>query len=106
MVSGGKGKQVSGGYEQQMTVTEEDSEDEGLKTRDLIIPGSDQLRFGTFDTMEIRMLSSIHMDDSARVVINEYGSNFEKSKSDPLNTIEAKISMRIAGPSFFFWRIT
>lgn len=85
-----------------MTVTEEDSEDEGLKIEDLIIPGCDQLRFGTFDTMEIRMLSSIQMDNSARVVINEYGSNFVKSKSDPLTTIEAKKTIYENNGSKFF----
>jgi transposase-like protein len=64
-----------------------------LKIGDLITPGSNQLRFGSFDTVEIRMLSIINVDDTARVVINEYGSNFEKSKSDPLTIIEANKSI-------------
>jgi hypothetical protein len=63
-----------------MVDTKEESEDEVLKIGDLITPGSNQLRFGSFDTVEIRMLSIINVDDTARVVINEYGSNFEKSK--------------------------
>jgi hypothetical protein len=90
-----KGKQVAGeGYYQneakQMARNDDDSEDEGLKIGNLIEPGSDQLRFGNFDHMEVRMLTSIHFDDAARIVINEYGSNMEKFKSDPLATIEAK----------------
>jgi len=107
-VTGGKGKQVIGESTHQVTNTEEDSEDEGLKIGDPIIAGSDQLRFDTFDTLEIKMLSSIHMDDSAQVVINEYGSNLEKSKSDPFATIEAKNSICDSSRSKFFltWRIT
>lgn len=91
----GKGKQVSGeGYYQnetkQMSGNDDDNEDEGLKIGDLIEPGSDQLRFGNFDHMEVRLLTSNHFDDTVRTVINEYGSNMEKFKSDPLATIEAK----------------
>jgi hypothetical protein len=46
---------------------------------DLVVPGCEQLRFGNFDTTELR-----------KVVINEYGSNFMKYKQDPLVSIEAK----------------
>ena len=69
---------------------DEDSEDEGLKMGDLIVPGSDQLRFDIFENLDIRMLSSIIVNDSSHTVINEYGSNLQKSKHDPLTTIEAK----------------
>ena len=48
-----------------------DSEDEGLKIGDLIVPGFEQLRFGTFDNLELRMLSSIFVEDSSHTVINE-----------------------------------
>lgn len=53
VVSDGKERQVSAEYTQQMVGTKEESEDKGLKIEDLITPGSDQLRFGSFDTMEI-----------------------------------------------------
>lgn len=50
-----------------------------MKMGDLVVHGSEQLRFGSFGTMELR-----------KVIINEYGSNFMKYKQDPLVTIEAK----------------
>jgi hypothetical protein len=43
--------------------------------------------------MEIKMLTSINVDESAQVVINEYGSNLKKYKLDPLTTIEANNSI-------------
>jgi hypothetical protein len=58
----GKGKRVSGGCfqkEQQQACLEEDSEDEALLMGDLVVPGSEQLRFGNFDPVEIRTASCI-----------------------------------------------
>jgi hypothetical protein len=102
MVTDGKYKQVFSECSQQVSGTNEDSEDEGLKIGDLITPGSDQLIFGSFDTMEIKMLTSINVDESAQVVINEYGSNLKKYKLDPLTTIEAKNSIcESSRPKFF-----
>jgi hypothetical protein len=78
-----KGKQVTGNDSgignQQHNVSEEDSEDESFLMGDLVVPGSEQLRFGNFEITELR-----------KVVINEYGSNFMKYKQDPLVSIEAK----------------
>jgi hypothetical protein len=78
-----KGKQAtgndSGTGNQQHDVPEEDSEDESLLMGDLVVPGSEQLRFGNFEITELK-----------KVVINEYGSNFMKYKQDPLVSIEAK----------------
>jgi len=81
---------------------DEYSEDEGLKMGDLIVPGSDQLRFGIFENLDIRMLSSIIVNDSSHTVINEYGSNLQKSKHDPLTTIEAKDALHGCKRSEFF----
>ena len=44
---------------------------------DLIAPGADHLRFGSFNTLEL-----------GKVTINEYGSNFMKYKQDPLVTVD------------------
>jgi hypothetical protein len=77
-----KGKQVTGngsGIGNQQHTVSEDSEDESILMGDLVVPGCEQLRFGNFDTTELR-----------KVVINEYGSNFMKYKQDPLVSIEAK----------------
>jgi hypothetical protein len=87
-----KGKQVSvdcSGQKKTQALgnNDEDSEDEGLRMGDLIIPESDQLRFGTFENLEIRMLSNIFVNESSHTVINEYGSNLQKSKHDPLTAI-------------------
>lgn len=57
---------------------------------DLIIPGCDQLKFGNFDNVEIRRLSCLYFNDNSSSMINEYGSNMERSKMDPLVAIEAK----------------
>lgn len=38
------------------------SEDEGLKIGDLIVPRSDQLRFGNFDSVGIKKVSCIAVD--------------------------------------------
>lgn len=60
-VNGGKGKQVNAECSQkviqQQPCSDEDSEDEGLKIGDLVVPRSDQLRFGNFDTLELRKIS-------------------------------------------------
>ncbi|CAD6344041.1 unnamed protein product [Miscanthus lutarioriparius] len=83
-VNVGKGKQVSADssqcsqkVNQQQACSDEDSEDEGLKIGDLVAPGSDQLRFGNFDTLV-------------------------KYKQDPLITIEAKNALHGGDKSEFF----
>jgi hypothetical protein len=103
----GKGKQVAGNevhtkeIPQQESV-DEDSEDEALLMGDLVQPGSEQLRFGSFDNIEIRMLSTIIVNEDAHAVINEYGSNLKKSKFDPLKTIEAKKALHDCGKMKIF----
>lgn len=103
----GKGKQVAGNevhtkeIPQQESVNE-DSEDEALLMGDLVQPGSEQLRFGSFDNIGIRMLSTIIMNEESHAVINEYGSNLKKSKFDPLKTIEAKKALHDCGKMKIF----
>lgn len=48
------------------------------------------------------MLSSIIVVDSSHTVINEYGSNMQKSKHDPLTAIEAKNALHGCNRSEFF----
>lgn len=67
-----------------------------------MVPGSDQLRFGNFDTLELRLISCITVNVNPQAVINEYGSNFVKYKQDPLVTIEAKNALHGSSKSEFF----
>lgn len=102
-----KGKQVDSNVSQQkenvqLESVDEDSEDEALLMGDLVQPGSEQLRFGLFDNVEIRMLSTIIVNEDAHAVINEYGSNLENSKFDPLKTIEAKKALHDCGKTKIF----
>lgn len=48
------------------------------------------------------MLTSINLGDASRTVINEYGSNLEKFKSDPLGTIKAKNALYGSNRDDFF----
>ena len=57
---------------------------------DIMSPGGQHINFGTFENLEIKKLWSFQIQDNATAVINEYGSNFLKSKFDPLAAIEAK----------------
>jgi len=69
---------------------DEDSEDQGLSFDDIISPGGQHLNFGTFQNMEIKKLWAVAMPDNMSAMINKYGTNLFKSKSDPLAAIEAK----------------
>jgi hypothetical protein len=104
-LSDSKGKQVSGGCsqkDQQQPCSDEDSEDEALMMGDLVVPGSEQLRFGNFDPVEIKTVSCITVNVNPQAVINEYGSNFVKYKQDPLVTIEAKNALHGTSKEEFF----
>jgi hypothetical protein len=67
----GKGKQmtnvISENVQQQQHCSEGDSEEDSFFTGDLIAPGADHLRFGSFNTLKL-----------GKVTVNEYGSNFMK----------------------------
>jgi hypothetical protein len=69
---------------------------------DLVVPGSEQLRFGNFDPVEIKTVSCITVNVNPQAVINEYGSNFVKYKQDPLVTIEAKNALHGTSKEEFF----
>jgi len=77
--------------------SDEDSEDQGLSFDDIISPVGQHLNFGSFQNMEIRNLWTIHLNEHTTAVINEYGSNFIKSKLDPLAAIEAKHALLSGG---------
>lgn len=72
---------------------EEESEDEGLKFGDLLSPGGQKFNFGSFEQHEIRKLWKMRIAENKSTAINEYGSNFFKSKFDPLAAIEAKAAL-------------
>lgn len=58
---------------------------------DLIAPGSEQLRFGNFDNIEINKVSCIAINVNPQAIINEYGSNFMKYKLDPLRPLKLRM---------------
>ncbi|CAN6312493.1 unnamed protein product [Urochloa humidicola] len=67
-----------------------DSGEPGLCFDDIISPGGEHYTFGTFQKVEIKQLWKMHLKENKSAVINEYGSNLYKYKSDPLAIIEAK----------------
>ena len=73
--------------------TDEDdaaSSDHGLSFDDFISPGGEHFTFGSFQNVEVKNLWKVETGDNSSTVINEYGSNWFKSKSDPLIAVEAK----------------
>ena len=82
-----------------MVEDDEDSEDHGLSFDDIISPGGQHLNFGTFQNMEIKKLWAVAMPDNMSVVINKYGTNLFKSKSDSLAAIEAKYALNFGTTS-------
>jgi len=66
------------------------------------VPGSEQLRFGNFDPVEIRKVCCITIDMNPQTVINEYGSNMMMNKYDPLKTFEAKSASYDCSKENFF----
>ncbi|TVU24383.1 hypothetical protein EJB05_26816, partial [Eragrostis curvula] len=83
-----------------IAMSDEESEDEGLKIEDLVLPGSEVLNVGQCYTSELsedsRKLSSFQHNAMHSFVINEYGTNLFRSKFDPLAAIEAKIAIENA----------
>jgi len=73
--------------------TDEDdaaSSDHGLSFDDFISPGGEHFTFGSFQNVEVKNLWKVETGDDSSMMINEYGSNWFKSKSDPLIAVEAK----------------
>ena len=69
---------------------ETESPEQELCFDDIISPGGGHFTFGSFQNVEIKNLWKIDTGDNSSTVINEYGTNMVKSKSDPLVAVEAK----------------
>lgn len=76
---------------------DEESEDEGLNIGDSISPGGQSFNFGSFQQYEIKKLWNVLFATNKSTAINEYGSNFIKSKFEPLEDIEAKAALLAVG---------
>jgi len=70
--------------------SEIDNSDQGLSFDDYISPGGEHFTFGSFQNVEIKNLWKVETGDNSSTIINEYGFNLFKSKSDPLVAVEAK----------------
>ncbi|CAN6283821.1 unnamed protein product [Urochloa humidicola] len=66
------------------------SSEPGLCFDDIISPGVEHYTFGTFQKVEIKSIWRMHLRENSSAIINEYGSNLYKYKSDPLVVLEAK----------------
>ncbi|CAO2145092.1 unnamed protein product [Urochloa humidicola] len=66
------------------------SSEPGLCFDDIISPGGEHYTFGTFQKVEIKSIWRMHLRENRSAIINEYGSNLYKYKSDPLVVLEAK----------------
>jgi len=67
-----------------------DNDEQGQCFDDFISPGGEHFTFGSFQNVEIRNLWKMDTGVQSTTVINEYGTNMFKSKSDPLIAVEAK----------------
>ena len=57
---------------------------------DFISPGGEHFTFGSFQNVEIKNLWKVETRMNSLIVINKYGANMFKSKSDPIVAVEAK----------------
>ena len=69
---------------------ENENSDQGLSFDDIISPGGEHFTFGSFQNVEIKNLWKFDTGNNSSTVINEYGTNWVKSKPDPLVVVEAK----------------